>query len=124
MEPANRRLFYLDNIKILLIIIVIFVHAGQPYGPGGLWPIRLSVPLPFESLFVVGAFSAYSASFFMGLFFFISAYFIPGSFDRKGGNRFLKDRFIRLGIPLVIVMVSILPLIDYLAMASAQTSFV
>jgi glucans biosynthesis protein C len=32
----------------------------------------------------------------------IGAYFIPGSYDRKGPWRFLKDRLIRLGIPLAI----------------------
>jgi len=27
------RLFYLDNLKILLILIVIMHHVGQGYGP-------------------------------------------------------------------------------------------
>ncbi|MGZ4904633.1 MAG: hypothetical protein ACXV5I_07455 [Halobacteriota archaeon] len=85
---------------MVLIIVVIFVHAAQPYGPGGAWSIKLSVPLPFENLFVVDAFLAVSAPVLVGLSFFVSAYFLPGSFDRKGGKRFLKDRFIRLGFPL------------------------
>ena len=38
----------------------------------------------------------------MGLFFLISAYFLPVSFDRKGAAAFLRDRFVRLGIPLVV----------------------
>jgi len=38
----------------------------------------------------------------MGLFLLISAYFVPGSFDRKGASRFLKDRLIRLGIPMAV----------------------
>lgn len=111
---ATERLYYLDNIRIFLIVIVIFVHAAEPYGPGAAWPIKAPVPLPFANILIVGAFLAISTSFFMGLFFFISAYFLPGSFDRKGGKRFLKDRFIRLGIPLIIVMASILPLTFYL----------
>ncbi|MFZ1022186.1 MAG: acyltransferase family protein [Halobacteriota archaeon] len=108
------RLHYLDNIKILLIVIVIWVHAAQPYGPAAAWPITAPVPFSFADILIVGAFLTISTSFFMGLFFFISAYFLPGSFDRKGGKRFLKDRFIRLGIPLIIVMASIIPLIGYL----------
>jgi hypothetical protein len=40
-------------------------------------------------------------SFFMGFFFFLSALFIPGSLKRKGSAVFIKDRFFRLGIPLI-----------------------
>ncbi|MFZ0924834.1 MAG: hypothetical protein WCE82_03220 [Halobacteriota archaeon] len=32
----------------------------------------------------------------MALFFFISAYLLVGSFDRKGRAKFLKDRLVRI----------------------------
>ena len=38
----------------------------------------------------------------MGLFFLISGYFVPRAYDRKGATAFLKDRFRRLGIPLLL----------------------
>jgi glucan biosynthesis protein C len=38
----------------------------------------------------------------MGLFFFFSGYFTPGSYDRKGAVRYWKDRLLRLAIPMVI----------------------
>lgn len=46
----------------------------------------------------------------MALFFFISAYVLVGSFDRKGRQRFLRDRFVRIGISLfgIVVFVEIL----------------
>jgi hypothetical protein len=50
----------------------------------------------------------------MGLFLLISAYFVPGSYDRKGAGRFLKDRLIRLGIPLALYSWIIRPLLAYL----------
>jgi surface polysaccharide O-acyltransferase-like enzyme len=46
----------------------------------------------------------------MGFFLLISAYFVPSSYDRKGAGHFLKDRLIRLGIPLVIYSWIISPL--------------
>jgi surface polysaccharide O-acyltransferase-like enzyme len=49
----------------------------------------------------------------MGLFLLISAYFIPGSFDRKGAGQFLKDRLIRLGIPLAVYSWVINPVFVY-----------
>jgi hypothetical protein len=35
----------------------------------------------------------------MGAFFLVSGYFVPGAYDRRGAVRFLKTRFIRLGVP-------------------------
>jgi ABC-type multidrug transport system fused ATPase/permease subunit len=49
----------------------------------------------------------------MGFFFMISSYFSPGSYDRKGAWPYLKDRLIRLGIPLLFFMIVIVPLIGY-----------
>jgi glucan biosynthesis protein C len=68
--------------------------------------------------FITGAlgawFVAVSQAFFMGLFLLISAYFVPGAYDRKGPGRFLKDRLIRLGIPLAVYSWLIRPALVYL----------
>jgi glucans biosynthesis protein C len=91
------RLEYLDSLKVLLTILVIAHHAGQAYGPtGGRWPI-----FEPERAAILGPFLAVNAGFFMGLFFLISAYFLPASFDRKGASHFLLERTVRLGVPLV-----------------------
>ena len=57
-----------------------------------------------------GWFCAVNQAYFMSLFLLISAYFVPGSYDRKGAGHFLKDRLIRLGIPLIIYSWIISPL--------------
>jgi len=57
-----------------------------------------------------GWFCATNQAYFMELFLLISAFFIPGSYDRKGAGRFLKDRLVRLGIPLLIYCWIINPL--------------
>ena len=31
------RLYYLNNLKVFLTVLVIFHHAGQAYGKGGGW---------------------------------------------------------------------------------------
>ena len=58
-------------------------------------------PLPFANVVVVGTIVAIAGSFAMALFFFISAYLLVGSFDRKGWAKFLKDRLVRIGVPVV-----------------------
>lgn len=50
-------------------------------------------------------------SYFMALFFFISALLMPASYERKGVFAFLKDQAIRLGIPLLIYIFFLNPAI-------------
>lgn len=59
-------------------------------------------------------FVAVNQSFFMGFFFFLSAYFIKPSYDKKGVARFIKDRLIRLGIPLIFYSFILGPIMNYL----------
>ncbi len=102
------RLYFLDNLKIFLIILVIFHHTGQAYGPtGGFWQYKSSLN---ESVIWLGRFFGVNAAFFMGLFFLISGYFFPGSYERKGGKEFIKDKLIRFGIPLLFAVLIMQPL--------------
>lgn len=115
MESKNTsliRLTYLDNLKVFLIMMVIIHHVGQPYGPtGGFWPYHSSL---HESISWLGHFFSVNAAFFMGLFFMISGYFFPTSFDKKGAIKFLKDKLIRLGIPIAFAFLIMIPVIMYI----------
>ena len=95
------RSYYLDNLKMMLTLLVIFHHAGQAYGNGGGWAYTPSNPNEFMPW--IWHFFSVNAAFFMGLFFLISGYFVPASFDRQGAGRFVEKKLIRLGIPLVIM---------------------
>jgi hypothetical protein len=85
------------------------LHLAITYGSAGSWYYRnvpedyMSVPLMWHNA-TVQAFS-------MGLFFLISGYFTPGSYDRKGPRRFFKERLLRLGIPILCYDFVIGPLI-------------
>ena len=49
----NQRLYYLDNLKVCLTVLVIMHHAGQAYGNGGGWAYTPSNPaefMPFASV--------------------------------------------------------------------------
>ncbi|MGD8535217.1 MAG: acyltransferase family protein, partial [Candidatus Aminicenantes bacterium] len=98
-KSPSSRLYFVDNLRVLIISLVVAHHAGQPYGPtGGEWPLFSPERSP-----LLGPFFSVNASFFMGLLFLISGYFVPGAFDRKGAGIFLKDRLLRLGIPLLFI---------------------
>jgi glucan biosynthesis protein C len=112
-SQSKPRMFYIDNLRILLIILVISHHIAITYGAPGGWYYRDGEPGALGEI-ILTLFVAVNQSFFMGFFFMISGYFVPGSFDRKGAPRFLKDRAMRLGIPLVFYMAVIDPLLTYL----------
>lgn len=95
---ALPRLYFIDKLRVAVTMLVIAHHAAQPYGPtGGGWPIFNEVRSP-----LLGPFFSVNAAFFMGLFFLLAGYFVPSSYDRKKAAVFLKDRFIRLGTPVLI----------------------
>lgn len=106
----KRHLYFADNLKIALTVLVIAHHVGQAYGPtGGYWLIqedaREAILAPFFTV---------NRSFFMSLFFMISGYFMVISYDRHGPVKFLKSRFMRLGIPLLLFFFVIIPVEQYL----------
>ena len=105
------RLYYLDNIKIFLVTLVIVHHVGQAYGPtGGFWHFQNSLG---ESIPMLGRFFGVNAAFFMGFLFLISGYFFPMSYDRSNGKGFLQKRLIRFGLPLLFVFLVMEPLQMY-----------
>ena len=94
-----KRLYYLDNLKVCLTVLVIMHHAGQAYDNGGDWAYTPSNPAEFMPW--IWHFFSTNAAFFMGLYFFISGYFVPRSFDKQGAKQFVHKKLLRLGVPLL-----------------------
>ncbi|MHC4726824.1 MAG: acyltransferase family protein [Planctomycetota bacterium] len=105
------RLYFIDNLRILLITLIAMLHLSITYGGNGDWYYR-NVPDGYMSLPLTW-YNATVGSFSLGLFFFISGYFTPGSYDRKGPRRFFIDRLLRLGIPILCYDFVIGPLMAY-----------
>ena len=106
----TRHLYFADNLRIALTVLVIAHHVGQAYGPtGGAWPIQEETRAA-----VLGPFFTVNRSFFMSLFFMLSGYFMVMSYDRHGPRRFLKSRALRLGVPLLVFFFLIIPVQQYL----------
>jgi fucose 4-O-acetylase-like acetyltransferase len=102
----RERLYYFDNLKVALTVLLIAHHVGQAYGPtGGTWPIQETARAA-----LLGPFFTVNRSFFMSLFFLISGYFAARSFDANPGWPFVKSRLLRLGIPLLVFSLLMIPL--------------
>jgi len=107
---ATGRLYFLDNLRIALTILVIAHHVGQAYGPtGGAWPIQEATRAG-----ILGPFFTVNRSFFMSLFFLISGYLMVMSYDRSRPVAFVKGRVLRLGVPLAAFFLLVIPLQQYL----------
>ncbi|MCP4303781.1 MAG: acyltransferase family protein, partial [bacterium] len=113
------KLFYIDWLRVLLVSLVVAHHAAQAYGPtGGAWPV-----FEPERTELLGPFFGVNAAFFMGFFFLISGYFVPASLARKGAARFIRDRLIRLGVPVAVIGFGVFALIGY-GSAEGEAGFV
>lgn len=106
---AKSRLLFVDNLRTLMIVKVILVHLAITYGGMGGWYYS-ERPVDTLSFVVLTFHNAVNQSFFMGLLFLLSAYLTVGSYDRKGPKSFLRDRLLRLGIPLLVFEFIIHPL--------------
>jgi glucan biosynthesis protein C len=117
-KPKKTRMFFVDNLRILLIVLLVLHHLMITYGHSGSWYYLEGQPDDLTSV-VATLFTAVNQAFFLGFFFMISGYFTPGSYDRKGPWSFLEDRLLRLGIPLLIYIILIDPLIKYVVVVKA-----
>lgn len=108
-----KRAFYIDNLRIALIVLVIFHHTAIAYGAMGGWCYIAPDTIKGPGQIILSSILTINQAFFMSLFFFISACLMPDSFDKKGLLPYLKDRYIRLGIPLLVYSLLINPCLLY-----------
>lgn len=114
LKSSQPRFFFADNLRTFLVALVFLVHLGIVYGSpvGSFYGFQEQAGLPSDLVYIL--FIVCSQAFFMGLLFLLSGYFTVPSYDRKGSKQFLKDRLIRLGIPLIVFAVFIDPPIEYM----------
>jgi peptidoglycan/LPS O-acetylase OafA/YrhL len=111
-QPA-KRLDYIDNLRWVMIVLVLGVHAAVTYGQIGMWYYVEPTPVDAQSKLVFLTFQCFVQAFFMGLLFLLAGYFTSGAYDRKGFRRFAWDRVVRLGIPSVLYGFILHPLTAY-----------
>ncbi len=115
----GQRIAYIDLIKVCLTCLVVAHHAAQAYGPtGGVWVVSDAPKADW-----MGHFFFINASFMMGLYFFISGFFMVYSLKRKTSGDFLVDRVKRLGIPLLFFTIFVFLPFNYFGSGSDQPIF-
>jgi hypothetical protein len=119
MTNRNLPLGYLRMFLTLLVVAhhaVLAYHSYAPPPPKSLdgqmiwsaFPVVDSQRWPGIDLFV-----GFNDTFFMSLMFLISGVFAWSSLTRKGAGTFVRDRFVRLGIPFLVCAGLLAPLAYY-----------
>jgi peptidoglycan/LPS O-acetylase OafA/YrhL len=110
-EPAGNRILFLDNIRYLMIVFVVLQHTGNGYASltssWYVWDPATTTKL-FDAIRLI------IDVFIMPVLFFIAGYFTLPSIRKKGTGVFLKDKFLRLGIPWLICVIFIVPIVSYI----------
>ncbi|MCR5883872.1 acyltransferase [Rhizobacter sp. J219] len=101
MAESSARHDGLDRLKAGVTLLVVFHHTSITYGGSGGWFYRELPTNDAPSSLLLTIFCAINQAWFMGLFFLIAGYFTPGSLARKTAVGFVRDRLLRLGLPLV-----------------------
>jgi glucans biosynthesis protein C len=113
----------LDNMRGLVIVLVLAFHSVMAYlGFLGSSTLPFDQP-PYEwrafpivdshRWFGFDIFCASQDVYLMSLFFFLSALFAWPSLERKGSQKFLGDRSLRLGVPFVFGLLVVAPIALY-----------
>jgi peptidoglycan/LPS O-acetylase OafA/YrhL len=110
---SARRLGWIDNLRTAMILLVVSVHATITYSHVGGWYFNLPPEPPIETKMIFFLGEMHLQSFFMGLLFFVAGYFAAKSLQRRGAGAFLRERAIRLGVPLFLYVTVIHPFVVY-----------
>jgi len=96
-----------------MIVLVLSMHACDTYSPFGNWYYVDRQPTGLGTKIFFGVYQSFLQAFFMALLFFVAGCFSAAAFDRKGFAPFVRDRFLRLGLPTLLYMFAIGPLTQY-----------
>ena len=120
---ASSRDLYIDRLRSAMTACVILHHTAITYGAVGGWYYYEFHPSDSVSSLLLTMYCATQQAYFMGFFFLLAGYFTSGSLERKGYARFIGDRFLRLGVPLLAFVVLLNPLTVGLVAAAGGHSF-
>jgi glucan biosynthesis protein C len=102
----KNRINYLDTLKAFIIVLVIIMHTALAYVGFKDWVHNLQS----DNAFYVICFFAESGVL-MPIMFFISGYFTLPSLLKHGPAEFLKSKLTRLGIPFIIGVFILSPIL-------------
>ncbi len=102
---AENRVTFLDNLRYFFIFCVVLQHSANAYINLNWWPVADEASSLAEWL------AAFFDAFTMPLLFYIAGYFATPTIQKKGAASFLRGKLKRLGIPWLICIITICPVL-------------
>ncbi len=74
-----KRLEFFDNLRLLMVLLVVVFHSGASYGTiVGFWPFHDAHPAEWVDILMI-----LFDTFMMGILFFIAGYFCLPSLQKR-----------------------------------------
>ena len=121
---AKERNGGIDALRAAVTLLVVLHHTAITYGAPGGWYYKEILPSRSLGSLLLTLFAAANQAWFMGLFFLLAGYFTPSALGRHGTVGFVRERLVRLGIPLVFYFLVLHPITVALALTANELSFV
>ncbi len=110
-EKTENRVLFLDNLRYLMIAFVVLQHTGNGYATitksWYVWDGGTSIDYFNTARMIIDV-------FIMPILFFIAGYFAFPNIERKGTGVFIKDKLRRIGLPWLVCVILIVPIVSYI----------
>jgi hypothetical protein len=104
--PIENRVTFFDNLRFFIVLCVVLQHSSNAYTHLTWWPVSDNA-----SSVIVEWLRSFIDAFAMPLLFYIAGYFAVPTIKKKGVAAFLKGKLKRLGIPWLISILTICPIL-------------
>lgn len=105
------RIYFLDNLRAFVILLVVVLHGSMTYMAYA--PAWWYVLDPQNSLFFTLLVLLIDIPIML-VMFFVAGYFALPSLNKRGPRAFLRDKFIRVGVPWLVGVLLLAPPTAYL----------
>jgi glucan biosynthesis protein C len=109
-SPHIQRILFIDYFRAFLVCLVVLDHALHAYSQhyARYWFLP-----DFDRSVSFDVLHLHNDSFMMPSLFFLAGLFVLPSLQRRGYLNFVKERLLRLGIPFLLGILLICPLLSY-----------
>lgn len=119
LSKNTDRFVFIDYLRGVIVALVVVDHSLQAYAShfGQFWFLPDIDRNRFFDVFHMN-----NNSFIMPILFFLSGIFLIPSLERRGLVNFAKERFLRLGLPFMIGLPLLAPVVSYAPVLAADFS--
>ncbi|MCR4703588.1 MAG: acyltransferase [Saccharofermentans sp.] len=104
------RVHYIDNLRWITVFLLVLYHVAMAYNTWG-----EANYIFFEAVRPISAIVVFISPWFMPLMFLLAGVSASFSLAKRGYVTFIKERFSRLGTPLIIGLIFLIPILSHVA---------